>query len=54
MNHYDCGNMTYPRLRQAVKEAWEAITEEHLEELMNSMHDRCQAVIDTKDEHINF
>jgi transposase len=38
--------MTYPQLRAAVQEAWDSITVDRLNELIDSMHDRCQAVID--------
>lgn len=38
-------------LRQAVTEAWEAVVQDQLEELIDSMHDRRQAVIDTKGMH---
>ena len=41
-------NMSYDRLRKAVKDAWEKIGRVELEELINSMQARCQAVIDTK------
>src|SRR6266487_4354933 len=38
--------MTYPQLRAAVQEAWDSITADQLKELMDSMHNCCQAVID--------
>ena len=38
--------MSYERLRAAVKEAWEAIGQDELRELVESMPARCQAVID--------
>ena len=38
--------MSYNRLREAVKEAWEVITEAELDSLMDEMGDRCQNVID--------
>lgn len=38
--------MSYDRLRAAVKEAWERVGRFELEELIKSMKDRCQAVID--------
>ena len=37
---------SYPRLREAVCEAWNSITEEDIQDLIKSMHNRCQAVID--------
>jgi hypothetical protein len=39
-------NMTYDRLRAAVKEAWAMVGEHEFRSLINSMKDRCQAVID--------
>ena len=41
-------NMSYDRLRVAVKEAWEKVGEAELEALINSMKERCQAVIDAR------
>ena len=44
--HYgDEEKLSYDRLRQAVREAWDSITEEQFGSLLDSMHDRCQAVI---------
>ena len=50
------GRMSYERLRVAVKAAWEAIPERRLDndELMNSMHDRCQAVIDANGQQTSY
>ena len=41
-------NMTYDRLRVAVKEAWEKVGQDEFEALIQSMQARCQAVIDAK------
>ena len=38
-------NMLYDRLRAAVKEAWAMVGEYEFRDLINSMKDRCQAVI---------
>ena len=38
----------YLRLRAAVIEAWNVVTDEQVKELVESMHHRCQAVIDAK------
>ena len=38
--------MTYAQLKRAVQEAWDSITTDQLNELIDSMHYRCQAVID--------
>lgn len=50
-DRYGEGRLSYDRLRQAVKEAWEAVCQDQLEELIDSMHDRCQAVIDANGMH---
>jgi transposase len=42
------------RLRQIVQEAWEQITEEQLDSLVRSMHQRCQDVIDTQGGHTRW
>ena len=44
-------HMTYSGLHEAVKAAWKAISKQRLDELMHSMHNRCQAVIDANGEH---
>lgn len=41
----DEDKLSYDTLRKAVKEAWDAVTEEQLNKLIKSMHNRCQAVI---------
>jgi len=41
-------NLGYTRLREAVKAAWDAIPQSKLDELINSMPARMQAVIDAK------
>jgi hypothetical protein len=45
-DHYPEENISYDRLRIAVKQAWEVVGEHEFKELIESMHDRCQAVID--------
>jgi len=45
---------SYPRLREAVIEAWNAVTDEQVKELIKSMHDRCQAVIDAEGWHTKY
>ena len=46
-DHYgDHDKLSYNALRKAVREAWDAVTPEQLEELINEMGARCQAVID--------
>ena len=44
---------TYDTLRKAVKEAWDAIPEDFLRELIQGMPGRCQKVKDTNGMHIN-
>lgn len=44
--HYPQVHASYKRLRQAVQEAWESITHDRIRELVHSMRERCQAVID--------
>jgi DDE superfamily endonuclease/Helix-turn-helix domain len=46
--------MSYDQLRAAVKEAWEAIPEDFLRDLVYSMHDRCLAVIDANGMHTKY
>jgi hypothetical protein len=46
--------VSYERLELIVQEAWDQITEEDLERLVNSMKDRCQAVIDAHGGHTRF
>ncbi len=47
-------NMKYDQLRAAVKEAWEKVGEFEFKELIEGMHDRCQAVIDAKGLFIRY
>jgi hypothetical protein len=44
-NHYPEVHRSYKRLRNAVQEAWEAITHERIKELIKEMPARCKAVI---------
>ena len=46
--------MVYDQLRRAVQEAWDSITTDQLKELMDGMHDRCQAVIDANGNQISY
>lgn len=45
-NHYPKDSMAYDELRKAVEEAWDAVPEDWLIELVRGMKERCQAVID--------
>ncbi len=51
-DRYGDVQLSYPRLRAIVLEAWEAIPVEKLEELIQGMQNRCQAVIDAHGMHI--
>lgn len=44
--NYGPGDMELERLRIIVQQAWDAVPEEYLESLLNSMHNRCREVID--------
>ena len=44
--HYPDIKATYDQLRRRVQEAWESIGEEVLDQLIDTMPFRCQAVID--------
>jgi hypothetical protein len=41
-------NMSYDRLREAVKDTWEKVRQFEFQELIESMLARCQAVIDVE------
>jgi transposase len=45
---------SYSRLREAVCEAWNTIPEEEVKDLIRSMHDRCQTVIDADGWHTKY
>lgn len=45
---------SYPKLRAAVAEAWNAITDEDIRELVKSMPARCKAVIEAKGWHTKY
>ncbi|KAH7002692.1 hypothetical protein B0J12DRAFT_692429 [Macrophomina phaseolina] len=45
---------TYIKLRKAVEEAWEAITEEQLRELLNTMPQRMMDTIAAKGGHTKW
>lgn len=45
---------SYDELRIAVVAAWEAVEEAYLEELLESMPARCQAVIDAEGRHTRY
>jgi len=51
---YERGRMSYNMLRKAVKEAWDSISVEQLKELIDSMHQRCQDVIDAEGMHTKW
>jgi hypothetical protein len=45
---------SYPRLKEAVAEAWNAVTDEQVRELIRTMPQRCQAVIDAQGGHTKY
>jgi len=45
---------SYKRLREAVIEAWNSITDKQVKDLVKGMHDRCQAVIDADGGHTKY
>ena len=52
--HYPENKASYDELRRRVNEAWEAIGEDFLQELVATMPARCQAVIDANGLHIPY
>ena len=40
--------LSYDRLREAIREAWDSITEQQLKELLETMRERYQDVIDAQ------
>ena len=53
--HYgDQDKLSYNILRKAVREAWDAVAPKQSDELIDSMHNRCQAVIIAQGKHIHF
>ena len=46
--------MSYNELRQTVKNAWKAISEDYLKRLITQMKERCQTVIDAKGKYIVY
>jgi DDE superfamily endonuclease len=52
-NHFP-EKMSYDALRKAVKEAWDAVPNDYLMELLDSMPDRCKAVIKANGMHTKY
>ena len=53
--HYgDQDKLSYNTLRKAVREAWDAVTSEQLDALIDEMHDRCKAVIIAEGRHTKY
>ncbi|EED23145.1 transposable element tc3 transposase, putative [Talaromyces stipitatus ATCC 10500] len=50
----DDEQLSYDRLREIVRAAWDALPEQFLKELIDSMHARCQAVIDARGGHTKY
>jgi hypothetical protein len=53
-SRYLNNKLSYKILRKAVTEAWDAIEESELTELLNSMPQRCQAVIEANGLYTKF
>ena len=47
-NKYGDIQYSYNKLRAYIKEAWDQITEEQLNSLIDGIRERCQAVIDVE------
>jgi len=47
-------NPSYNKLRRYVREAWDALPESYLAELLASMPERCKAVIETNGMHTKY
>ena len=45
---------SYPKLRRAVQEAWEAVAYEDILDLIRSMPERCKAVIEAQGWHTKY
>lgn len=50
----DKSQYSYDDIRRQVKEAWDAITPEYLQSLVNSMRERCEAVIQAEGGYTRF
>ena len=46
--------LTYPQLRSAVREAWDAVPDDFLSRLIDDMPKRCKAVIRADGKHIPY
>ena len=54
MYNYPDRKATYDQLRDRVNEAWEAVGADLLEDLLATMTQRCQDVIDTNGGHTRW
>jgi hypothetical protein len=53
--HYgNLDNPSYDRLREIVNEAWQEVSSDWLTELINTMHQRCEDVIQSKGGHTKW
>ncbi len=53
-NKYPEEDCSYDQLREAVKEAWESITEDQLRSLLATMNQRCEDVIAAEGGHTKW
>jgi transposase len=51
---YEKGKISYTLLRKMVQEAWDSISVDQLIELIDSMHQRCQDVLDAHGNHVKW
>ncbi len=53
-NKYGDVQLSYDKLRVAVKETWDSITPDQLDRLIDTMQQRCEDVIKAKGRHIEW
>lgn len=46
--------LSYDKLRETIKNAWNAISQIRLDNLMNSMNVRCQVIIDANEQQTSY
>jgi len=53
-NYYPADHMSYDRLWRIVREAWNAIEQDQLQQLILQMQESCQTVIDANGKDTRF
>jgi len=51
---FEKNKLTYAQLRNVVREVWDSISVEQLNEQILTMHQRCQDVIDANGKHTKW